>query len=243
MILETILLTFGMLILAAIPVLTKKVVRYYGPLFLFGTGALLSLCLFELIPDVFKIGGSNALTLAFGAWVLYSLVHLFHSHHHTVAHDHSTAHDHARDHSVSHRSPYPFFIAITVHCFSSGLFFGISNFFSAEISHAIFVAMVAHKAYESMAVSTLLVTFRRSRFWTLSLIAAYVMSFPIGFVLARIFNGEMTHFFLLIISGVAVGSLLGCLCIDFLVPSYHFIRRSRRNAFWLLLGLLLTLIF
>lgn len=234
MALETLLLTLGMLVLASIPVFTQSLNRYYGPLFLFGTGALFSLCAFELLPEVFHFGGLDALWLVFAAWMIYSLVHVLHAHHHL---------DQSKAREANQHSPYPFFIAITIHCFSSGLFFGVSNLLSAPISQSIFMALVAHKAYESIAVSSLLVSFRRSKLWTFTLIGGYVLSFSVGFALARFFNGNMTHIFIMLISGVAVGTLLGCLCLDFIWPSYQTVKKSWREVVWLLLGIFLTLVF
>lgn len=235
-----------MLIFAAIPVIVPKIRRFYRPLFLFGTGALLSLCLFHLIPDMFQIGGVSGLSLAFAAWLIYSLIHLYHSHHHVHVEpqQHEEAcNDSSHDHSVNHHSPYPFYVAITIHCFSSGLFLGVSDHFSPQISHAIFLALIAHKAYEAMAVSSLLVSFRRPLFWTLGLVTIYVASFPIGYVLAQALDNQMSHLIILSISGVAVGSLLGCLILDFIVPSYHLLKLARSQVVWLVLGALLTLVF
>jgi zinc transporter ZupT len=228
---EALAISIGMFILAVVPIALPQVRKYYGPVFLFGTGALVSICLFDLLPSVFELGGSRAFPLVFGAWILYSLVHLFHSHHHINENEEHQSH-----------SPYPFFVAITIHCFSSGLLLGISNYFSAHLAHAILIALVAHKVYEAMAVSTLLVSFRRTLVWTLSLVTIYVLSFPIGYYLATVFNSLITPSLILIISGVAVGSLAGCLIFDFIIPSYSYVKASWKQGIWLLLGVLITML-
>ena len=47
----------------------------------------------------------------------------------------------------------------------------------------------------------------------------------------------------MVISSVAVGSLMGCMIHDFLIPSLKHVRARRHEAAWLVLGGALTFLF
>lgn len=234
--LEVFAITLVMFLLASVPILIPHVRNYYGPLFLFGTGSLLGICAFDLAPDVFELGGFSGISLVVGVWAIYSAVHLFHSH------------DHIEEHPKEEgRTPYVFLTAISAHCFSSGLLLGVSGQFSAKLSHAVFTALLAHKIYEAMAVSSMLVGYERKTSWTLAMLGLYLASFPAGAFFTEIFKGQISHTWVLFISGLALGSLAGCLLFDFLIPSIKHLRKSAVKApwqvAWLAAGIVLTYIF
>ena len=56
------------------------------------------------------------------------------------------------------------------------------------------------------------------------------------------YYGQVNHELLLVITGIAIGSLIGCLIFDFIIPSYQKIRKNRRQLIWLLVGLLVTIV-
>ncbi|OFZ19435.1 MAG: hypothetical protein A2Z20_05150 [Bdellovibrionales bacterium RBG_16_40_8] len=215
-----------MFALAALPIFLPRKNWKKGPLFLFGTGALLGLCVFDLLPDVFHQNGISGITFVFIVWVIYSLVHLFHSHQHKTR---------------SNLSAYIFLTAISLHCFSSGLFFGFSDNLSSHLLRTLFIALLAHKVYESLAVSSLLVSYRRSLRWTVAMLTLYLLSFPAGVFFAQFFGKIINPLVFLVVSGLALGSLAGCLVFDFLLPSLTYIRRNLIQLGWFAAGVILTL--
>ena len=229
MFIETVVITASMIGFAALPIFLPCMQRYGGPILLFGTGSLLGICAFDLFPDFYKMGGLAGLPLLIAVWVVYSLIHLFHDHHHHL----SAGCDHPR-------TPYTFLAAITVHCFTSGLLLGVSNQFTKHLAETVFVALLVHKIYEAITVSTILLSFKRRMFWMIGMIAIYLLSFPAGVIIAHFFNDEIHHTALLLISGLAIGSLAGCLVFDFVLPSVRYVRQNKKQLIWLLAGLVLA---
>ncbi len=229
MLLETVVVVASMFVFAMLPIFLPRAQGYGGPILLFGTGSLLGICIFDLFPDFYKLGGLKGLPFLLAVWVVYSLLHLFHSHHH-LGHHHV-------------RSPYTFLTAITAHCFTSGLLLGISTDFSRHLAETVFAALLVHKIYETMTVSTLLLSFKKPVNWTIQMLAIYLISLPLGVATARALNGHIHQTAILVISGLAIGSLAGCLIFDFVLPSARYVRQNCRQLIWLLAGLLLTLFF
>ena len=74
----------------------------------------------------------------------------------------------------------------------------------------------------------------------IGMIAIYLLSFPAGVIIAHFFNDEIHHTALLLISGLAIGSLAGCLVFDFVLPSVRYVRQNKKQLIWLLAGLVLA---
>ena len=230
MLIETVVITASMIGFAVLPIFLPRVQAYGGPILLFGTGSLLGIFAFDLIPDFYKMGGLAGLPLLIAVWVVYSLIHLVHDHHHLSANC-----EHAR-------TPYTFFAAITAHCFTSGLLLGVSNQFTKHLAETVFVALLVHKIYEAITVSTILLSFKRRMSWMFRMLAIYLLSFPTGVIAAYLFNGIIHHAAILLISSLAIGSLAGCLVFDFILPSVRYARQNSRQLIWLLAGLVLALV-
>ena len=239
---EGLTVSLAMFFLAAMPILIPHVRKYSGRLFLFGTGSLIGICIFDLGPEVIENGGVSSISLVIIVWFAYSLFHLFHSHHHT--HEIKTQEaTHSTTACKGTYSPYLFLVAISTHCFTSGLLLGVSRQFSPRLSHAIFTALLAHKIYEALAVSSLLLSYRKKISWTLKMIGVYLVSFPLGIFFTEIFKTQIHHSTVLIISGLALGSLAGCLVFDFLVPSLKYLKHRATEVAWLIAGIVLTFFF
>ena len=75
----------------------------------------------------------------------------------------------------------------------------------------------------------------------LSLRACWLtLSFPAGVVLTLAYRSVFTQSIALVATSLAVGSLLGCLMFDFLIPSVSQIRNRRYDLGWIAAGLILT---
>lgn len=237
--LEIVIITLSMFVLALSTIFFPHIQKYYEKFFLFGTGALVGLCFFHLFPDVFELGGVKGLSFVLVAWVLYSLLHLLHSHHHLEHGQHESASIAEHNHS-----PYLFLLAISTHCLTTGLFLGVSGSFSHNFTHSIFIGLLAHKVYEVMIVTSVLLNYKKSHLWTFTHITGYLLSFPLGFYLSKLFSEYLTSTIILVISALALGSLIGCLVFDFLLPN---LRKIKQKTFVevlpFLVGILATMAF
>jgi len=148
---------------------------------------------------------------------------------------------HQQDYEGAVVTPSPFFfVSITGHCFASGMLLTVSRSFSEALSLNVYAALLIHKAYEALTVSSILVGDGRSRSRNFGIIGAYTLSFPLGVGLAMLLGNTKGQSVALVISGVAVGTLLGCLIFDFLIPSFFQLKRRKSHVAWIALGLLLT---
>lgn len=229
-----------MFVLAAVPPFLPQISKYFEQLFLFGTGALLGLCVFDLFPEIFEAGGALGISIVLSVWVLYSAFHVFYSHHHTHTIDPALMTTQACERK---KSPYIFLFSISLHCFTSGLLLGVSGDFSKKLSTTIFTVLLAHKIFETTTVSSLLLTYKKKAPWTLGMLAIYIFSLPLGVLFTDLFKEKLNHVLILWISGVALGSLAGCLVFDFMIPSYAHIKNRRVQIIWFLLGMFLPLLF
>lgn len=227
---ETIIVTLAIGALCVLPLISKRVRSHSGVLVLTGTGAMLGLCIFDLIPDVYEMGGAKGVVLTAAIWALYSLLHVFHLDQH---------HQQTYEGAVVTPSPF-FFVAITGHCFASGMLLTVSRSFSVVLSGNVYAALLIHKAYEALTVSSILVGNTKSRAGSVGVIGAYTLSFPLGVGLAMLLGDTKGQYIALAISGIAVGTLLGCLIFDFVIPSFFELKQRRSHLAWIVFGLLLT---
>jgi zinc transporter ZupT len=223
----TILVSLVMALGCALPLLSPWARRHSVTCLLFGTGAMLGLCVFALLPEVVEAGGPRTLWLVAIAGALYSGLHLFH-----LGHHHHDQEEEARAVGVLLGS-------MSLHCFADGVVLAVSLTLSANLARAVFVAIVAHKFYEAFSVSMLLREMARSRRHFACFISVYALSFPLG-----IFAGWLLPQALagapVIIMSFALGGLLGCLWHDFLMPCLPRLQERRMQAGWLLLGFFLS---
>jgi zinc transporter ZupT len=136
-------------------------------------------------------------------------------------------------------SPF-FFVSIIGHCFASGMLLTVSRSYSESLSMNVYAALLIHKAYEALTVSSILVGNSKSRSGDMGIIGAYTLSFPAGAGLAMLLGAAKGQNVALAISGIAVGTLLGCLIFDFLIPSFFQLKQRRSHIAWIGLGLILT---
>jgi hypothetical protein len=68
----------------------------------------------------------------------------------------------------------------------------------------------------------------------------YCLSLPLGVLFTVLLQSDLSEKIAMVMSSVAVGSLLGCLIFDFLLPSIKHLKKEKRQIGWLILGLLLS---
>ncbi len=239
---ETAILTLAMLVVCCLPFIFRRARYSSGMLFLFGTGALFGICIFDLLPDILEMGGRTGLAMTIAVGIAYSTVHLFHLRkHQPEVGSEICEQSHCENHHRQHAHSLPiFFVSIVSHCFASGILLSVSRELSEKLAGAVFLALLGHKGYECIVFISLLISHRLSRPGTIAAIAIYCLALPAGVLTAVLLNGHWTQSLAIYVSSVAVGSLLGCLVFDFMLPSFQTIKRERLRAGWVLLGLLVT---
>ncbi len=220
-----------MAVFSGMPMLSKRVRDRSKLFFLFGTGALTGILCFDLLPDLFGIGGISSLWSVGVVWLLYSLLHFSHLGHH---HQGGEPHSH-QDHSVTF-----FLTSMVFHCLASGVLLVASAGFSGSLNRTVFIALLSHKAYESLTVSSVLVEKQKSRLSALISILAYSLSLPAGVILTLVFRASLSPKVALVAMSLAAGTLLGCLIFDFLLPTLGHLKTRRMDFGWILLGMGLT---
>jgi zinc transporter ZupT len=237
---QTMIISVSMIILCLLPLFSKSVRRHSSLFYLLGTGALFGICFFDLLPDVFEIGGNHGLAVMGLVWLVYSAAHLFHLGHHHHHHDSEPGADPRETRSHGKGSILPLLGSMMAHCFASGMLLVVSSDLPKRIAWTVFLALVAHKAYESLTVSTVLLQRHEKPREALLAIGAYAFSLPVGVLVTLLFRSVITQNVAILITSVAVGTLLGCLVFDFLVPSVRLMRQKASNGGWIMAGLLMS---
>lgn len=238
---ETLVISVCMLLLSALPIFSESVRRYSKLFFLLGTGALSGILLFDLIPDLFEMGGSFSLWGGGAVWVLYSILHLSHLKHHKTAGDlGSGGHAHAHAHAGHEKNSYLFLGSMIGHCLASGVMLVASDGLAVGLNRTVFLALLSHKAYEALTVSSILIERQSDRKSALYSIAMYAASLPVGVILTYCCRSILTPSVALMATSLAAGTLLGCLMYDFLLPSLQHLKARRIDSAWILVGLILT---
>jgi zinc transporter ZupT len=230
---ETLIISLTMAALSCLPLFSRAVRGRSKLFFLMGTGALTGILFFDLLPDLVKMGGRSSLWVMGGVWVVYSILHMSHLGHH----------EHPEEAKVSrgHHEPSLFFLfSMIAHCIASGMLLAISDGLAGGLNRTVFIALLGHKTYEALTVSSILVERPGSRASKAAMIAAYSAALPVGVAATVIFHDLFTQTTALIAASLAVGTLLGCLVHDFLIPSISELRRRRLDFGWVVLGLALT---
>jgi zinc transporter ZupT len=246
MLLETLAISALIATFCLVPRFFGRVREYSQILLLIGTGALLGIYFFDLLPDVIEVGGRSSLVIVLAVWAVYSVVHTFHLHHHQQEHC-----EHERTPREGGSGIAFLMISMVAHNLASGMFLALARGLSTSVEHGVFWAMLAHKGYEALSISLVLQErvrdSRRLGFMT----AIYALSFPAGAAATSVAIGFLqgeSHALLLrgiavIVASVAAGSLLGCMIHDFVIPSFQQIRRRRMELGWIAFGLFVNWIF
>jgi zinc transporter ZupT len=242
---ETLIISLGMAMVSCIPLYSKTLRKYSGLFYLLGTGALAGILFFDLVPDLYELGGMSAMAYIGVVWFLYSLIHIFQMKHHqhevssgaaeTLAHDHEN--ELAHSHHGNGSSVF-FLLSMIAHCFASGMLLVTSAEFSTGLNRSIFLALLAHKLYESLTVSSVLIEKQKSEKKSMISILIYSASLPAGVGLTYLFRTDLTPPIALLATSLAAGTLLGCLIFDFFLPSLGQIRKSWKAMGWIAIGLI-----
>jgi zinc transporter ZupT len=220
--------------LCLIPLYSESIRKYSQFFYLLGTGALAGILIFDLIPDLFEIGGRPSLYGVAIVWLVYSIIHLVHLKHHK---------NHDLDSHAHGEGSALFLTSMIGHCVASGMLLVVSESFSGSLNRTIFWALFAHKSYESLTVSSVLIRKQFSRARFMAAIFAYSIAMPVGVVLATTFRASITMHAAFLITSLAAGTLAGCLVFDFLIPSLNLVKSPRKAITWILVGLSITQIF
>jgi zinc transporter ZupT len=231
---ETLIISACMILLSGLPLFSRRLREHSRFFFLLGTGALSGILLFDLIPDLFEMGGSQSLWGVGAVWALYSILHLTHLKHHKDPDAPEALVHH-------HHGPSSFFLVSMVgHCLASGILLVASEGLAGGLNRTVFLALLSHKAYEALTVSSILIEREGSRAKAAVSIAIYSISLPVGVALTYYFRSVLTPSIAMIATSLAAGTLLGCLIYDFILPSLVYLKARRRDAAWILIGLILT---
>ena len=235
---ETLILTVTILASTAIPFFWKQNHKKNSLMFLIGTGALTGIVIFDLLPDLWTLGGAKSFWMLLVVWIAYSVLHKFKigSHHHDVpgSGEHTSV-SHIRESSI-------FFIlsSMMAHCFASGVLLVIASDLSSGLAKNVFYALCAHKVYEALTVSSVVVEKLKTRLKIGFALVGYSMSLPVGVILSVVFRSSLSSNVALIATSLAAGTLLGCLVFDFWMPTLSHLRHSKKDLSWLIVGLLMT---
>ena len=196
-------------------------IRNFSHFFLYlGTGALLYFALFDLLPEMIEAGGWTAIAVMLIVLGFFSWLHV-----------RDRLHAHSGDgHPLS-----VLVVSMSLHTFSSGMLLVSSYDISETLVRGVFFSLVVHKAFEAMSVSSLLIVKEPSSKKIFLMMLLYGLSFPIGVALtswARNWAGSAVsvgdiEMSAMIITSVALGSLLGCLINDFIIPTVQRLKQPR----------------
>lgn len=226
---------------AAFPALVARARKPSHILLLLSTGGMVALYFGELIPEVLHEGGWLSVVIILGVWALFSRI--------PGLHHHGSGEEHAGHH---HEDSYPglLVLSMSAHGLASGaLLFTASNL-SGFAADAAFGALLAHKGYEAISVSTLLREKIAGTRRYLALLTIYVLSFPVGYLGAATagwalgggLDAEHVEQAATILGSLAIGTLMSCMLHDFLQPSVRRIRERRSEAVWLVFGAVISLL-
>lgn len=199
-------------------------------LLLVGTIVLLGFVVFDLVPEMLKVGGLTSLVLIAASWAVFSVIHSRNTHTHETHHE-------ALHHELEpkkHHSMSFLLGSMALHCFAGGMLLVSSYSVSERLAFGVFLSLVAHKAFEAVSFSSLLIERTASRRHLYFCVSIYALSFPLGVLLTAGVDALMASEastvavkkIAMILTSVAVGSLFGCLLQDFLLPVIRELRRT-----------------
>ena len=170
---------------------------------------MFGICFFDLVPDVFELGGNSSLYVMGAVWLLYSVMHILHLGHH---------HHEDEDSETHPTSKFLFFVAsLVAHCFA-GRDAVDRVLWPLQADRADCVCgLGGPQDYESLLLSSILLSQRRlGLLWRNGVIGVYALALPAGAAVTVFFQGAINQQVAIWISSIAVGTLLGCLIFDFL---------------------------
>lgn len=239
---ETLIVSLTIMISSAIPFFWKQTHKKNSLIFLVGTGALTGIVLFDLLPDLWQLGGAKSLWLLGAVWLVYSIAHVFH----IGTHHHHDLPPHTEDTSVAHiqESSILFILSsMMAHCFASGVLLAVAAQVSMGLAQNVFYALLAHKVYEALTVSSVVVEKVKSRVKVALALLGYSLSLPVGVLVSFLFRKDLSPNIAILATSLAAGTLLGCLVFDFWMPTLAHLKHSKKDLVWLMIGLLMTQVF
>ncbi len=226
LVLAAILVSLVIGVCCALPWIFPVIRLYSRPLLLIGTSVLLGFLAFDIIPEMVEMGGYWSLVLVLISSGLFTWLHALADKSQSMSHKHDD--EEGPSHGVA------FLIgSMALHCFAGGMLLVSSYEISTQLAFDVFLSLVAHKAFEAVSVSSVLIQRIPSLKRALKASAVYVLSFPVGVILTelarRLFLGSLSpdgvKDVAIVLTAVAVGSLFGCLIQDFLLPAMREFRR------------------
>lgn len=218
---QTAILVIGILSFSSLPLIFGKVKKYSQSFFLMGTGAMFGLCFFDLVPELLERGGQLSIFIMIVVLIIYFIIHI-------------------KDHHHDNHAFSLFYLSLVLHCFTSGILLVISTKFSSKGAQSVFIALCVHKIYEALMFSFILINRQISQFRKFILLGFYAFSLPLGVAVTFLFKESLNEQLAMILSSIAVGTLIGCLIFDFLLPSLRQIKNRRFEMVFIFLGLILT---
>lgn len=217
-------LTIGFFTL--LPWFFSSIRNYSKPLLIIGSAVLFGFIFFDLIPEMMEIGGITSLAIMAVAWAAFAGIHYL------QAHEHSHHADHDHDHGAhSHAGAFLLF-SMALHCFAGGMLLVSSYEISTTLASHVFLSLISHKVFEAVTVASVLLEKIRSKKELYLATSIYALSFPAGVLvtvggrsaLAGKLAPESIEMIAMVITSIAVGSLMGCLLQDFLIPAFRSFR-------------------
>lgn len=227
LVLAAVLVSLVIAVCCALPWIFPALHSYSRPLLLIGTSVLLGFLAFDLIPEMVEMGGIWSLSLVLVSSGGFTLLHAWADRKAGAKHAHAND-DEGPSHGVA------FLLgSMALHCFAGGMLLVSSYEVSARMAFGVFLSLVAHKAFEAVSVSSVLIQRISTLKQVLKASAFYVLSFPLGVILTEwarwAFFQDTTPQRLeqiaLVLTAIAIGSLTGCLIQDFLIPAMRDFRR------------------
>jgi zinc transporter ZupT len=199
-------------VFCALPFRFPGVRRHSRKLLVVGTAVLFGFVFLDLVPEMFELGGMTSFALMLGSWILFTAVHL--------------PRGRAHAHNPAAHGPLFLLLGMALHCFSGGMLLVASYEISQKMATAVLLSLLAHKAFEAVAVSSLLVDGEGRRL-PLGSLSLYVLAFPLGVLLtgwaralsAHSLSPDFIRMAAMVITSLAVGGMVGCLFQDFLLPA------------------------
>ncbi len=224
------LVSLGIAVSVLIPHYWPGVRAHSKTLMLIGTVVLLAFVAFDLVPEMVEIGGTTALVIMGVSWLGFSAVHSMQGpHDHDSHHGHiHKAGDERKGHSIS-----ALLGSMILHCISGGMLLVTSYEMSTRMASAVLMSLIGHKAFEAISVSSLLIDRVKTKKQLYLYASLYALSFPFGVLVTvaaeGLFASSLSHetveYAAMVLTSVAIGSLLGCLLQDFLLPSLRDLKR------------------
>ncbi len=204
------------------------------PIIAFSAGALLGVCFFDIIPEIFSTATEQSLSITPALVMLvggFLLIHTLEK----LALIHTTAHE---DEYAEHKHPLVGFIGasgLTFHSFLDGVGIGLGFHVSPHIGFAVAIAVIAHDFCDGLNTVTLMLVNKNTRTKALKLLAADALAPILGALSTYLFT--IPEHVLLLYLGFFAGFLLYISAGD-LLPEAHSKHSSSKTIIMTVLGVL-----